>query len=259
MEENNSLIQEQQEEEREAAAKISGGFTKFEEMFKAGVHYGYSKTKRNPKMASYIYGIKNNTEIFDLEKTEERLFAALEFLKEIAAEKKSVLFVGTKPGISDIIKKAAEDLNMPYVAGRWLGGTLTNFKAIRGRVNEYEKLKNDIETGNLQKYTKKERVKISKDFVKMEKNFKGISLLVALPAALIIVDPKEEDTAVREAKRLKIPTVAIMSSDCDPTGIEYPVPANDAAVKSVEYLIDRIVKEYKIEKPAEESLDKKKN
>lgn len=240
MEENNLLVQE----ENQSAPKTEG-FTKFEEMFKAGVHFAYSKTKRNPKMSSYIYGIKNNTEIFDLEKTEERLVVALEFLKKIAAEKKQILFVGTKPGISDIIKKAADDLNMPYVAGRWLGGTLTNFKVIRDRVNEYEKLKSDIETNNLQKYTKKERVKISKDFVKMEKNFKGISLLTAFPVSLVIVDPKEEDTAVREAKRLKIPVIAIMSSDCDPTGIEYPVPANDAAVKSVEYLIGRIVKEYK--------------
>jgi len=258
MEENNLLVQEEQKKS-EAEIKTNEGFTKFEEMFKAGVHYGYSKTKRNPKMSPYIYGIKNNTEIFDLEKTEEYFAMALGFLKEIAVEKKQILFVGTKTGINDIIKKAAEDLNMPYVAGRWLGGTLTNFKVIRGRVNEYEKLKNDIETGNLQRYTKKERVKISKDFVKMEKNFKGISLLVSLPAALIIIDPKEEDTAAREAKRLKIPVVAIMSSDCDPTGIEYPVPANDAAVKSVEYLINRIVKEYKTEKPIEESLDENKN
>lgn len=241
MEENNSLVQEKEQ----ADSKISRDLGKFSEMFKAGVHFAYSKTKRNPKMSFYIYGVKNNIEIFDLEKTEDRFVFALDFLKKSAEEKKQILFVGTKPGISDIVKRAAEELNMPYVSSRWLGGTLTNFKAIRGRVNEYEKLKNDIETNNLQRYTKKERVKINKDFIKMEKNFKGISLLSSFPAVLIVVDPKEEDTAIREAKRVKIPVIAIMSSDCDPTEIDYPIPANDAAVKSVEYLINRIVKEYK--------------
>lgn len=216
-----------------------------EEMFKAGVHFAYSKSKRNPKMALFIYGIKNNTEIFDLEKTDAKIREALEFVKKLSEDNKQILFVGTKPGIGDIIKKAAEELNMPYVSNRWIGGTLTNFKIIRGRVNEYEKLKNDIENDNLQKYTKKERIKISKEFEKMGKNFSGLLRLVSLPQALVIIDPKEENTAVREAKRMSIPVVAVMNSDCDPAEIDYPIPANDSAIRSVDYLTQKILKTVK--------------
>lgn len=221
--------------------KKTPDFIKFEDMFKAGVHFAYSKTKRNPKMSSFIYGVKNNTEIFDLEKTEKMFEEAIEFLKKIAEEKKTALFVGTKPGIGNIIEKAGKELDMPYVKDRWIGGTLTNFKVIRGRVTEFEKLKNDIETGAIEKYTKKERIKINKDFLKMGKNFKGLLRLTSLPSVLIIIDSKEESTAVREAKRMSIPIIAVLNSDCDPTGITYPIPANDAAPKSAEYLINRLI------------------
>lgn len=200
-------------------------------------------------MAPFIYGVKNNVEIFDLEKTWARLAETLNFMEKLSEEKKQILFVGTKPGVNDTVKKAAEELNMPYVSVRWIGGTLTNFKVIRGRVSEYERLKNDIESGNLQKYTKKERVKINKEFVRMEKNFSGLVKLISLPAALLVVDPKEENTAVREAKRLSLPVIAIMNTDADPTGIKYPVPANDAAARSVEYLINKIVNAYKNTEP----------
>lgn len=219
--------------------------TKFEEMFKAGVHFAYSRTKRHPKMKQYIYGVKNNVEIFDLEKTEQAIENAAEFLRKLAEEKKLIFFVGTKPGVNKIIQKAASELNMPYVSIRWLGGTLTNFKAIRNRVINFEKLKKDIESGELEKYTKKERIKINKEFNRTEKNFSGLENLSSLPDALIIIDPKEESTALREAKRLSISVIAILNNDCDPTAIAYPIPANDAAPKSVEYIINRLVEEYK--------------
>lgn len=235
------LIQPENGSESNNDEKKTPDFIKFEDMFKAGVHFGYSKTKRNPKMSSFIYGVKNNTEIFDLEKTEKMLEEAVEFLKKIAEEKKTILFVGTKPGIGNIIEKAGEELNMPYVKDRWIGGTLTNFKVIRGRVTEFEKLKNDIETGAIEKYTKKERIKINKDFLKMGKNFKGLLRLTALPSVLIIIDPKEELTAAREARKLSIPIIAALNSDCDPAGIAYPIPANDAAPKSAEYIINRMI------------------
>ena len=218
----------------------SDNLERFEEMFKAGAHYGYSKTKRHPKMASFIYGIKNNAEIFDLEKTFICLERAIGFVKKLFEENKTILFVGTKPGVGEIIKQTAEELKMPYVCERWIGGALTNFKIIRKRVLEYEKLKNDIEADNLSKYTKKERIKINKNFAKMQKNFGGLEKLTELPAALIIVDPKKEITAAREAKRLLIPIVAILNTDCDPESVAYPVPANDAAVKSVKYIINKL-------------------
>lgn len=243
-----STIQTSAEPElKDKDAAENENLEKFEEMFKAGVHYGYSKTKRNPKMTPFIYGAKNNVEIFDLEKTFDFLGEALLFMKKMSEEKKQILFVGTKPGVNEVVKKAAHELNMPYVSTRWIGGTLTNFKAIRSRVNEYEKIKKDIESENLQKYTKKERVRIIKEFARMEKKFNGLVKLISLPAALFAVDPKEEDTAVREAKRLLIPVLAVMNTDTDPTGIKYPIPANDAAVRSVEYLIGKIVEAYKTE------------
>lgn len=229
--------------------------TKFEEMFKAGVHFAYSRTKRHPKMKQYIYGVKNNAEIFDLEKTEQAVEEASKFLRNLAEEKKLIFFVGTKPGVNKIIQKAASELNMPYVAIRWLGGTLTNFKAIRNRVVNFEKLKKDIEAGELEKYTKKERIKINKEFNRTEKNFSGLENLVSLPDTLIIVDPKEESTALREAKRLSIPIIAVLNNDCDPTGIAYPIPANDAAPKSVEYIMNRLVEGYK--KGLEKKIEKK--
>lgn len=225
-----------------------------EEMFKAGVHFGYRKSKRNPKMSEFIYGIKNNTEIFDLEKTKKNLDAALEFIKSLGKEKKQILFVGTKPGIGEIIKKAAEELIMPYVAGRWIGGTFTNFKIIKGRVGEFEKIKNDIDSDNLTRYTKKERFKIVKEFERMKKNFGGLEKLSSLPPAVFIVDAKKESTAAREAKRMLVPVIAIINSDTNPAGIDYPIPANDAAPKSVEYLVSRVVKAYKGEKSLEEDL-----
>ncbi len=217
---------------------------KFEEMFKAGVHFGYSKSKRHSKMAFYIYGIKNNVEIFDLEKTEKCLESAAEFLKNMFQEKKTVLFVGTKPGISDIVKNAAEKTGMPFVVNRWVGGTITNFRIIRGRISNFEKLKKDIESDSLHKYTKKERIKINKEFEKMKNKFSGLELLTGLPDVLIVVDSKEENTAVLEAKKMNIPVVAIMSSDCDPRSITYLVPANDAAPKSVEFIINRLIGNY---------------
>lgn len=218
---------------------------KFEEMFKAGVHFGYSRSKRHSKMAPYIYGIKNNVEIFDLEKTERCVESAADFLKTMFQQKKLILFVGTKPGISEIVKKAAEKTGMPFVVNRWIGGIITNFKIIRSRVSNFEKLKKDIESNSLEKYTKKEKIKINKEFEKMQKKFSGSELLTGLPDVLIAVDPKEEITAVREAKRMNIPVVAIMSNDCDPTNISYPIPANDMAPKSVEYIMNRLMEAFK--------------
>lgn len=244
MDENNTTIQIEENENGKKMPDIND-LGEMEEMFKAGLHFAYAKSKRNPKMSSYIYGTKNNTEIFDLEKTSEMFDKSLEFVKKLGEENKQILLVGTKPGIREIIKRAGEEINSPFVTYRWIGGTLTNFKVIRGRVSEYEKLKSDLATGNLDKYTKKERVKINKEIGKMEKNFNGLSKLTSMPPAMFIIDPKEELTALREAKKMLIPVIAVLNSDCNPTGIDYPIPANDAAPKSVEYIVNKIISSYK--------------
>jgi len=237
------------ERENESKKEEEHNLTEFEEMFKAGAHFAYSRTKRHPKMSQYIYGVKNNAEFFDLEKTKESLENAIQFLRDLKNEdeKGLILFVGTKPGIEQIISKAAGNLEMPYVANRWLGGTLTNFKVLRNRVLRFEKLQKDIESGELEKYTKKEKIKINKEYDKMRKIFSGLEKLAGLPSVLIIVDPKEESTAVREARRLSIPIIAVLNNDCEPTYINYPIPANDSAPKSVEYIISKLVSGYKDE------------
>ena len=216
-----------------------------EQMFQAGAHYGYGKSRRHPSVSPYIYATKNKTDIIDLEKTGVMLGEAVQFVKSLGAQNKTILFVGTKPGVNKIIKKAANEIGMPNVANRWIGGTLTNFKVIRNRILDFEKLKKDIEVGELEKYTKKEKIKINKEFERMERIFSGLENLAVLPGALIIVDSKEEATALREARRLNIPVIAVLNSDCDPAAISYLIPANDAAPKSVEYNINRLVEGYK--------------
>lgn len=216
-----------------------------EEMYKAGVHYGYSRSKRHPKMAEFIFGAKNNVEIFDLEKTREKLKKAEEFLKELAKENKPVLFVGAKPSIKHLTEKYAEEAGLPYFANRWIGGFLTNFITLRKRMDYFAEIKIKKESPEYKNITsKKERIKIEKEFARLEKLFAGVLSIKELPSALLIIDPKEENTAVREAKRKNIPIIAILNTDCNPEDAEYVVPANDAAPASVEYLLGRLMKAY---------------
>ena len=235
---------EEKKEEKNVAVVYSEA-NEIEEMFKSGTHFAYSRSRRHPKMTPFIYGIRNNTEVFDLEKTYPLFQKAGEFMKEAGKSKKQILFVGAKPGIKDIIKKIAEELSMPYVNERWIGGTLTNFKAIRNRISYFEKLIKEREGGELEKYTKKERVRINKEFGKLEKKFKSIISLLNPPNLLVVVDSKEENTAIREAKKISIPVVAIMNSDCDLKDAGYPVPGNDSAMKSVDYLLGKLAGKYK--------------
>ena len=215
-----------------------------EKMFKAGVHFGYSRTKRHPKMAPYIFGLRNNAEVFDLEKTKAKLDEASAFVRELGKEKKTIILVGTKPAIRDLTEKAAREAGLPYVKERWLGGFITNFSIIRKRMDYYENLINEKESGGLEKYTKKERLEIGKELVKLERNFGGLISLKRLPDALLIVDPKEEKTAAKEAADKNIPVIAVLNSDSNPENISYPIPANDASRTSVDYLLSRIIAAY---------------
>lgn len=219
-----------------------------EEMFMAGVHFGYPRESRHPKMKPYIFGVRNNVEIFDLEKTHDCLEKAKKFLGDLAKEEKKILIVSTKPGMRQLVEEAAKELKMPYVSERWLGGTLTNFKIIKGRLDYFIDLRKKKETGELNKYTKKEISRFNKELSRLERFFGGLESLSALPKALVIIDPKKEKTALRESFQMSIPVIAILNSDSDPTGIAYPIPANDASVASVKYLLTQLIKAYELGK-----------
>lgn len=211
-----------------------------QEMAKAGIFYGHKKTKTNPKMKPYIGGRRNEIELLDPEVVLKSLEKASEFIKEKIGQNGLVLFTGTKPAAKESVKALAEELKMPYVIFRWLGGTLTNFKAINQRSNYYQDLKSKIEKGELAKYTKKEQLEFAKEVAKMSRFFDGLQNLNRLPDALIVVDPEENETAVREARKMKIPVVALLDSNDDPTLIEYPIFANDHTKSSVDWIFGKI-------------------
>lgn len=217
---------------------------KIEEMFKAGLHYGYSRSRRHPKMSRYLFGLKNNIEIFDLEKTNQKLEEAKEFLKGLAKDNKKILFVGTKVEAKKLIEEFANKIGMPYVNKRWLGGTITNFKTIRERVNGLEDLIKKKELGELEKYTKKEKMQIEEKISELKKIFGGLETLSTLPSALLIIDTHKEKNALKEAKKAVIPTVAIMNTNCNPEEVDYPIPANTNSKSSIEYILEELARAY---------------
>ncbi len=224
-----------------------------EEMVKAGVLYGRKKSKTHPRMKPFIFGTRNGIEILELPKTMETIEKAGEFLKETAKKDGLVLVVGAKPASQDLMEEFAKKFSYPYVVKRWLGGTLTNFKTILKRIQYYMTLKADKATGKLEKYTKKERVEFDKQIEKMEGFFLGLERLSRLPDAVIVVNVNDHMTAVREAKRMKIPVVAILSTDTDPEVVEYPIPANDNSRNSIAWILARLeakVQEGLKERPA---------
>lgn len=220
-----------------------------EEMFKVGAHFGYSKSRRHPTASPYIFGVKNRVEIFDLAKTADLLKNALDFVAGLAKEGRQILFVGGKNEARDLIKKAADSIEMPYVAGRWIGGTFTNFPEIKKRIAKLEELTKQREKGELAKYTKKERLVIDRNIANLERFFSGLLLMKEMPKAVFIIDPKNEAIAVKEAKKMGIPVVALAGSDCDIKDIDYPIAANDSSVSSISFFVDEIVGAYKNNKP----------
>lgn len=219
--------------------------TAIEEMFKAGAHYGYVKRRRHPSAIPFIFGVKNKVEIFDLEKTFGALGQAKAFMKELAEKNKTILFVSGKAEGREAIKKAAESIQMPYVAGRWKGGTLTNFEEIRKRVKKLEELTAQRESGELAKYTKKERLMIDREIESLEEGFSGLLPMTRLPDAVFIVDSGHEAIALAEANQLGIPVISLSSSDCDYTKLTYPIPGNDANSQSIAYFVSNLAESYK--------------
>jgi len=216
-----------------------------EEMFKVGAHFGYSKSRRHPTVSPYIFGIKNRVEIFDLSKTADLLKNALDFVSDLAKNDQQILFIGGKNEAKDLIKKSAISIDMPYVAGRWIGGTFTNFSEIKKRVSKLEELTKQREKGELLKYTKKERLMIDRNIANLDRFFSGLLLMKEIPKAIFVIDSKNENIAVTEAKKIGIPVIALAGSDCDIDNVDYPIVANDSSVSSISFFVNEIVGAYK--------------
>lgn len=211
-----------------------------DDMAKAGVNFGHTVSKLHPKMKPFVTGIKNNVHLIDLEKTAKEFEKALNFIATLIQDKKTILFVGTKIQVKELVKNAAQDCQMPYVAERWLGGTFTNFETILKRVDYFKDLESKIKSGALEKYTKKERMNFDKELHSLKVKFEGIKNLAKLPEAVLILDLKKDLTAVREAKKKGIKIVGVIDTNIDPNLADYPIPANDDAISSVSYILGKI-------------------
>jgi small subunit ribosomal protein S2 len=213
-------------------------------MFNAGAHFAFSKSRRHPTVAPYIFGVKNKVEIFDLEKTKGLLEGVKEFVKNLGKEGKTILFVGGKSEARSAIKNGAMSIGMPFVDGRWIGGTLTNAGQIRKRVEKLERLTLEREKGELAKYTKKERLLIDREIATLERFFSGIVSLKDLPKALFVVDPKKEKNAVKEARDMGIPIIALAGSDCNLKEVTHPLVGNDSSQTSIQFFVNEITRAY---------------
>ncbi len=212
----------------------------YEDMVKVGMHFGRKKSVFNPKMKPYVYVARDNIYIIDLIKTREGLSVAMEFLKKSLSDGKMILFVGLSAQSADLIKNLAEDLNMPYVINRWLGGTLTNFKTIISRVHYLESLEKEMSLGGFEKYTKKERGMKEKEMAKLRVRFDGLRKLTRLPDVIFVASAKESGLVLKEAKKTKIQTVGLVNTESDPAALHYPIPANDNARRSIELIINAV-------------------
>lgn len=231
--------------------------TNFKELLDAGVHFGHLKRKWNPAMAPYIFMERNGIHIIDLEKTAEKIEEAASAIKNIARSGKKVLFVATKKQAKEIVSEKVKSVNMPYVVERWPGGMLTNFPTIRKAVKKMSSIDKMANDGTFLNLSKRERLQITRQRAKLEKNLGSISDLTRLPSALFIVDVMKEHIAVREAKRLGIPVFAIVDTNSDPTEIDFPIPANDDASKSISLIVGILCKAVE-EGLSERKLDKDK-
>jgi small subunit ribosomal protein S2 len=213
---------------------------KLEEMMKAGMHFGHRTNRWHPKMEPFIFTKKNGIYIINLEKTQERLEKALEFMIKLKKENKKILFVGTKKQVKAPMKEMAKEINSPYIVGKWLGGLLTNFSFVKKSIKKYQKLLDDRDSGKLEKYTKKERLEFDRDIKRLEEKVGGLTSLVGMPDAIFIWDIKEEQTAVVEANSKDIPIIAICDTNTNPDLINYPIPSNDDATKAVDLILNTI-------------------
>ena len=210
------------------------------QLLEAGVHFGHQTRRWNPKMAQYIFTERNGIYIIDLQKTVKKLEEAYAFARDVAAEGKSILFVGTKKQAQDAIKEEAERVGMYYVNARWLGGMLTNFKTMRRRIDRLNQLKKMQEDGTFDVLPKKEVIKLNAEIAKLEKYLGGVTEMNRLPGAIFIIDPRKERNAIAEARKLKIPVIAIVDTNCDPDEVDYVIPGNDDAIRAIKLISQTI-------------------
>lgn len=230
---------------QKVANKGANALPNIDEMFDAGAHYGYSKSRRHPSISPYIYTTKNSSDIINIEKTSEMLASACEFVKDLGSKNKVILFVGTKPESKDIVKSIAESLNMPYVVERWIGGTLSNYTEIKKRINVLENYRKDSKSGELEKYTKKERSMMAKEMEKLAKYYSGLVGLKKSPDAMFVVDAKKEHIATTEARLGGVPVIALINSDSDIKKVDFPIVGNDASMPSIKLFTESIAESYK--------------
>lgn len=216
-----------------------------QKLFEAGSHFGFKKRRRHPTVTSYLYTTKDGNDIFDLEKTSQLLDDAKAVLKEAGLQGKNILLVSTKDESSKVVTEVAEKISVPYVTNQWIGGMLTNFTEMKKRINRFEALNSERESGELErKYTKKERVVIGREVDKLSFNFKGVSTMTKMPDYMVVVDPRHDSIAVTEAAERNIPVIAVMSSDCDMSQVKHPVLANDSLQASVSFVVNELAAAY---------------
>ena len=210
------------------------------ELLEAGVHFGHQTQFWNPKMKPYIYGARNGIYILDLRKTSDLLDSAYELVRDYAAKNKNILFVGTKKQASDVIKEEAQRAGLYYINRRWLGGMLTNFETIRSRVNKLRELEEFVESGHIEKLPKKEVAQITRQLSKLSKSLGGIKEMRGLPDLIFVVDQQKELIAIQEANKLNIPVVCLADTNANPDGIQYVIPGNDDAIRSIKLVASKL-------------------
>ena len=211
-----------------------------EKMTQAGIQFGHRTSRLHPKMNPYILGVRNTVNLIDIAKTSTKLKEALKFIQDLIAENKVLLLVGTKIQVKDLVKEVSKECDLPYVTERWLGGTITNFASISKRIEYFKELERKKKSGELEKYTKKERSEFDKEIKKLEIKFGGIKGLTKVPDAIFVCDMKKDDLAIKEAKVKGIKVIGIADTNVDPTLVDYPIPANDDAVSSVKYILEKV-------------------
>lgn len=214
--------------------------TEADKMITAGVHFGHKTNKKHPKMEPYIYGVRNGVNIIDIDKTEEMLEKALKYIEGLILKGGTIMVIGTKIQLVGLVKSFAEECNLPYITGRWLGGTFTNFENIKKRVDYLKELEKKKENGELEKYTKKEQLDISREIIILKRKFEGLKSLSKLPDAILVLDMDKDKLSVKEAIMKNITIIGIADTNVNPELANYPIPANDDAVSSVTYILGRI-------------------
>jgi small subunit ribosomal protein S2 len=211
-----------------------------QELIEAGVHYGHRSSRWNPKMRPYIYGRRNLIHIIDLRETIKGMVRGARFLTKIASQGSLVLFIGTKRQAQEAIVREASRVFSPYVSERWIGGTFTNFRTIRDRLARLQELERLMDTGEILKYSKKRRATLLREWKKMHRNLSGIRTMNRLPGAIVVVDPRKEASAIKEARSMGIPTVALIDTDSDPDTVDLAIPCNDDSIRSIDLILKRL-------------------